>query len=267
MIRTTIDIDLSRKEVIQTEHLIFRCLDREDIPQLMELTRDPKLIENAIMRVDFTEESFGEFLDSLPKTPTPAVTMFGMFMKDDPTELYGMISYTLISLQEAPRMSLWIRERHRRRRMFSEVVPALLDFAFLVGVGPHVVAPRANLYPLDALGALDRVIERCRQRLAGRGLRGSIEFGGQCDAHRVLLYVGRGGGLQRQLGRMRAGVLGLLYLLLRRLLRQRRLRCRQGQRGAARGRDTVQRKHGMGVHHGKPVGGREGGRDIRRGPA
>ncbi|WP_342643375.1 GNAT family N-acetyltransferase [Rhodoligotrophos ferricapiens] len=132
MIRTTIDIDLSRKEVIQTEHLIFRCLDREDIPQLMELTRDPKLIENAIMRVDFTEESFGEFLDSLPKTPTPAVTMFGMFMKDDPTELYGMISYTLISLQEAPRMSLWIRERHRRRRMFSEVVPALLDFAFLV---------------------------------------------------------------------------------------------------------------------------------------
>src|SRR3546814_18882451 len=75
-------------------------------------------------------------------------------------------------------------QRRRGRDVFgfqSDFTPAapILDFAFLVGIGPDVVAAGAPLYFFCALVPPDRVVERMGQCLTGRGLRGGFVFGGQ----------------------------------------------------------------------------------------
>ncbi|WP_137391635.1 GNAT family N-acetyltransferase [Rhodoligotrophos defluvii] len=132
MIRTAVDIDLSRRETIQTDNLIFRRPEVGDLPQLLEFARDPLLIKHSISRSDFTPYGLKLFIGQLPNPPTPMLTMFGVFFKEAPEELYGTVSYALREGNTVPRMTLWIRAKYRRRRFLAEVPTALLDFAFLV---------------------------------------------------------------------------------------------------------------------------------------
>src|SRR5690606_14154804 len=86
----------------------------------------------AVTRVDFTPLTLAMFINRLPQPPLPKLTMFGLFFRHAPRELYGLCSYGLLEGNRVPRLSLWIRKMYRRRRAFAEIVPGLLDFAFCV---------------------------------------------------------------------------------------------------------------------------------------
>ncbi|MGF7160575.1 RimJ/RimL family protein N-acetyltransferase [Rhodoligotrophos appendicifer] len=130
MIKSSVVIRTTPLLSIETDHLIFHLPRTEDIPQMLEMSTDPSLAENALTQVDFTPASMAAMLANLPDPPTPQLTFFGLYLRKDPARLFGVSTLGRLPGDTRSRLSLWIRPCHRRQRPFGDIIPAMLEFAF-----------------------------------------------------------------------------------------------------------------------------------------